>query len=119
MRSCRSASSRELVTDTHSPRAIEQAPASRPAMPPIRMVWLSTEAPATPMTRLRFEQRPSLAPSTAARRALPPMLRCRLSSRASSPPEAPFADCSIDWSTSAWVCSSAVILVACVSGWST
>ena len=66
-------SSRELVTDSHSPIAIEQAPATRPARPVNRIVFPGTAAPATPMTRLRLETSPSLAPSTAARSALPPV----------------------------------------------
>ena len=41
-------------------------------MPVTRIVALDSAAPATPITRLRLETRPSLAPSTAARRALPP-----------------------------------------------
>src|SRR2546421_148914 len=81
MRISRCASSRELVTDTHSPSAIEPAPARSPARPVTRMPWLSIDAPATPMTRLRFEQSPSFAPRTAARSALPPTDRCRPSSR--------------------------------------
>ena len=85
---CRWFSSRELVTDSHSPIAIEQAPATSPASPVSRIVRPDTSAPATPITRLRFETSPSLAPSTAARSALPPV-RWRPSSRARLLPEAP------------------------------
>jgi len=46
------------------PIAIESAPASIPAKPAIRTAWPPCEAPATPMEMLRFETRPSLAPST-------------------------------------------------------
>src|SRR5690349_17456633 len=54
-------------TDTYSPAAIDIAPATRPAMPAIRMFcWLAFAA-ATPSTRLAVETIPSLAPSTAAR----------------------------------------------------
>ncbi len=41
----------------------------------MRMVRAASEAPATPATRLRFETRPSLAPSTAARTVLPAIER--------------------------------------------
>jgi hypothetical protein len=85
---CRWFSSRELVTDSHSPIAIEQAPATSPANPVNRIWRPGTAAPATPITRLRLETRPSLAPSTAARSALPPP-RCRPSSRARLLPDAP------------------------------
>ena len=81
-------SSRELVTDSHSPIAIEHAPATSPASPVSRIVPPGTAAPATPITRLRLETSPSLAPSTAARSALPP-LRWRPSRRARLLPEAP------------------------------
>ncbi len=52
----------------YSPTAMENAPASRPAMPAMTMAWLFDEAPATPMTRARFDTRPSLPPKTAGRR---------------------------------------------------
>src|SRR5690348_7006723 len=58
MRISRWASSRALVTDTHSPSAIEPAPASSPASPVTRMPRLSIAAPATPITRLRFRAEP-------------------------------------------------------------
>src|SRR5260221_5357137 len=74
---CRAAISRALLTESHSPMAMEHEPAARPARPASRIVWPSAAAPATPMTRLRFETRPSLAPRTAARRALPPPPRWR------------------------------------------
>ena len=71
-----------MLTDSHSPKAIEHAPANRPARPVTRIACGARFAPATPMTRLRLEHNPSLAPSTAARSALPPRARCRPSSRA-------------------------------------
>src|SRR6516162_9184490 len=40
IRISRSASSRELVTETLSPSAIERAPARRPAIPIIRIPWI-------------------------------------------------------------------------------
>jgi hypothetical protein len=51
------------------------APAKRPAIPVTKMARPSRAAPATPMTRLRFDTSPSLAPMTAARSALPPVER--------------------------------------------
>jgi hypothetical protein len=59
-----------------------------PARPTVRMVMPELMAPAVPMTRLRFETSPSLAPSTAARSALPPW-RCRPSSSARVLPDKP------------------------------
>src|ERR1700712_3972512 len=50
---------------------MEQAPATSPARPVSIMVRSAAAAPATPITRLRLETSPSLAPSTAARSALP------------------------------------------------
>ena len=50
-----------------SPRAIEAAPATRPAMPAVRMVERSAVAAATPRTRQAVLIMPSLAPSTIAR----------------------------------------------------
>ena len=41
----------------------------------MRIVRAASEAPATPATRLRFETRPSFAPSTAARTVLPAIER--------------------------------------------
>src|SRR5829696_6748893 len=81
-------SSRALVTESHSPIAIEQAPATSPARPVNRIVRPGTAAPATPMTRLKFDTSPSLAPSTAARSALPPA-RWPPSSRATALPGTP------------------------------
>ena len=63
--------SRALVTDSHSPRAIEQAPDTSPAIPVRTMDECAMLAPATPITRHRFDTRPSLAPSTAARSLVP------------------------------------------------
>ena len=65
------------------------APASNPANPVIRIKCESIAAPATPMTRLRIETRPSLAPNTPARRAFPPIDRCLPSSRATALPAKP------------------------------
>jgi hypothetical protein len=48
---------------------------------------LIVAAPATPMTRLRLETRPSFAPSTAARSALPPPARWRPSNCATAAPD--------------------------------
>ena len=49
--------SRELVTDSHSHMAMEQAPATRPASPVRRMVLPGTEAPATSVTRPKLGRR--------------------------------------------------------------
>src|SRR5262249_61080629 len=49
---------------------MEQAPASRPARPVIKIPCDDSSAPATPMIKLKFGTRPSLAPSTAARKAV-------------------------------------------------
>ena len=59
--------SRWLCMLMYSPAAIEKAPASRPAMPPRTMTWLSAWAPAMPMISDRLLTRPSFAPKTAAR----------------------------------------------------
>src|SRR5665213_2235391 len=69
---CASLNSRDVLTESHSPMAIEQAPAMSPARPDTSNACAEIPAPKTPATRLRLETRPSLAPSTAARRALPP-----------------------------------------------
>ena len=81
--------SRALCTDSHSPIAIESAPASIPARPAIRTACPPCDAPATPMEMLRLETRPSFAPSTAARSWFPPLPRWRPSIRAIVPPSMP------------------------------
>ena len=80
--------------ETYSPAAIEAAPASRPERPASSTNFASALAPAKPMTRLRFDTRPSLTPKTAARRVPPPPERCQRSAchaavacRESSPSE--------------------------------
>ena len=72
----RSNSSRWLCIEMYSPAAIENAPASSPAMPVSRMSRPFVEAPATPMTRARFDTRPSLTPKMTARRVPDRALRC-------------------------------------------
>src|SRR6266568_2152159 len=76
-----SSASVAICTDSNAPSVIEQARASSPASPVISTVCCENSAPATPMTRLRFDTRPSFAPSTAARSALPPPAPCRPSRR--------------------------------------
>ena len=56
-----------VLTETYSPPAIDNAPATRPARPATRMVLRSWVAPATPTTRPAVDTMPSLAPSTPAR----------------------------------------------------
>ncbi len=56
-----------IVTETYSPAAIENAPATRPATPAISTSSRADAAAATPMTRLAVDTMPSFAPSTAAR----------------------------------------------------
>ncbi len=63
--------SRLLVTDSHSPSAIEQAPAVRPASPARMTASREAAAPSRPITRQKLDTSPSLTPSTAARKALP------------------------------------------------
>ena len=65
-RSARSVSDCEL-TETYSPAAIDIAPATRPAMPAIKMLFALASAAATPRIRLAVETIPSFAPRTAAR----------------------------------------------------
>jgi hypothetical protein len=76
----RSKSSRWLCMLMYSPAAIENAPASRPAMPASTIRLLSLTAPATPMTSDRLLTRPSLAPKTAARSVPERPPRCHASS---------------------------------------
>src|SRR5690349_20540703 len=59
--------SRELLTETYSPSAIEIAPPTRPARPAVAMAGRFGVAPATPTTMAATETMPSLAPSTPAR----------------------------------------------------
>ena len=62
----------------YSPAAIDNAPASRPASPVVRIAEAFAPAPATPMMRQVLETRPSFTPKTAARRLPPrPTPRCR------------------------------------------
>jgi len=65
--------SRELVhRQPFAPWPWKQAPAIRPARPVRRMIrFRRPPAPATPITRLKLETRPSFAPSTAARQRVP------------------------------------------------
>ena len=69
--SSRSMSSFCARTLTHSPAAIEIAPANRPDTPARRTSEPSVEAPAMPRIRATLETSPSLTPKTAAR-AFPP-----------------------------------------------
>ena len=104
---CERANSRALVTDSHSPSAIEIAPATSPAKPVSRMVCAASPAPATPITRHRFDTSPSLAPSTAARSSLPLPRRCHFSARAIWGPSRPPGWPEAAWITAAWLRSSA------------
>ena len=61
------------LTDTYSPAAIDNAPATKPASAATTTEARSACAAATPTTRLLVEISPSFAPSTAARSQ--PMLR--------------------------------------------
>src|SRR6516225_3969578 len=65
-------------TDTSSPAAIENAPASRPATPARRTADALVDAPATPSTSDRLVSNPSPAPSTVARVVPPWTSRWRL-----------------------------------------
>ena len=87
-----SRSSRWLVTDTHSPAAIDSAPASRPATPVVSTSPGAIPVAATPSTRARLDTSPSLAPKTAARN-VPARVSRDLAAR--------------ERMTSAWMCSSA------------
>src|SRR5262245_30137605 len=83
-RSARSVSACEL-TETYSPAAIDNAPATRPATPASRMSLRLARAAATPTTRLAVETMPSLAPSTAARSQPIRSVRCRSRCRIGCP----------------------------------
>ena len=57
-----------METETYSPRAIDAAPASRPAMAAARIAPVrAVSTAATPTTSAPVETIPSLAPSTPAR----------------------------------------------------
>ena len=86
MRSSFSYSSRCDRTETHSPDAIENAPATSPATPASTTMDLLDVPPATPMTSEKFETSPSLTPKTVARSAPPIPARCRPSAAAIRPP---------------------------------
>src|SRR3954469_2377880 len=68
--------SRCELTETYSPAAMDSAPATRPAMPAVRIAAAEAPEAATPRTRLAGETKPSLAPSTAARSQFERWLRC-------------------------------------------
>src|SRR5690349_99376 len=73
--SARSVSACEL-TDTYSPAAIDNAPATMPATPATTMSRRAEDAAATPTIRLAVEMMPSLAPRTAARSQPMRSVRC-------------------------------------------
>ena len=56
-----------MLTDTYSPSAIEDAPATRPASPALAIVRVLVVAAVTPITSAAVETMPSFAPSTPAR----------------------------------------------------
>ena len=58
--------SRCELTETYSPAAIDEAPATSPAMPAVMIALLDAPDAATPNTKLETERMPSLAPRTAA-----------------------------------------------------
>src|SRR5438552_972580 len=76
MRSSFSYSSRCDRTETHSPDAIENAPATSPATPASTTMDLLDVPPATPMTSAKFETSPPLTPKTVARSSPPIPARC-------------------------------------------
>ncbi len=96
---------------------MEPAPANTPARPAIRISGLEFVAPATPIVRLRMDTSPSFAPSTAARRALPPLALWRPSSWATVPPGNPPLDWEAIASKRAWDFSSWENSLASSSGW--
>ena len=61
-------------TEVNSPRAIENAPATRPDTPLRMIVCADAPAPPTPAMRLRLVTRPSIAPKVAARSCPPATL---------------------------------------------
>jgi hypothetical protein len=56
-----------VSTDANSPNAIENAPATRPAIPVRMIVPRSAPPPPTPATSAMLVTRPSIAPKTPAR----------------------------------------------------
>ena len=85
MRSSFSYSSRCERTEIHSPEAIENAPATSPAIPARSTMLWSSVPPATPMTSEKFDTRPSFTPNTTARSAPPTPARWRPSDRGDAP----------------------------------
>src|SRR4029453_374610 len=84
LRSARSVSACEL-TETYSPAAIDNAPATRPATPATRMSLRLARAAATPPTRLAGETKPPLGPRTAPPRQPIHAVRCRSLCRTGCP----------------------------------
>ena len=66
---------------------MESAPANKPATPASNTPLPPVVAPAIPITKLKFDTKPSLPPNTAALNALPPTERCLFSNLANVCPD--------------------------------